>query len=77
MLKTPNSAPNAVKLQKRDNRQLYTKNMYIKPYDHQNSFGNTYGEHREALEFGWDEYKELKDYADEIGVTMFSNVMVK
>ncbi|UCE56866.1 MAG: N-acetylneuraminate synthase family protein [Desulfobacterales bacterium] len=62
----------AVKLQKRDNRQLYTKAGYNKPYDHENSFGTTYGEHREFLEFGWFEYKELLDYASEIGVTMFA-----
>ena len=62
----------AVKLQKRDNRQLYTEAGYNKPYDHQNSFGKTYGEHREFLEFGWIEYKELMDYAAEIGVTMFA-----
>lgn len=63
---------NAVKLQKRDNRKLYTDAMYNKPYDHENSFGRTYGEHREALEFGLEEYKELMDYAKEIGITMFS-----
>src|SRR5262249_16796263 len=40
----------AVKLQKRDNRTLYTRAMYDQPYDHENSFGRTYGEHREALE---------------------------
>jgi len=32
---------NAVKLQKRDNRSLYTREMYNKPYDHENSFGPT------------------------------------
>ena len=42
----------AVKLQKRDNRSLYTKAMYDRPYQHENSFGRTYGEHREVLEFG-------------------------
>ena len=62
----------AVKLQKRENRQLYTQAAYDKPYDHENSFGLTYGEHREALEFGWDEYSELMDYAKDIGITMFS-----
>jgi sialic acid synthase len=62
----------AVKLQKRDNRQLYTKAMYDKSYDHENSFGLTYGEHREALEFGLDEYKELMDYAKELEITMFA-----
>ena len=62
----------AVKLQKRDNHTLYTKAMYNRPYDHENSFGSTYGEHRNALEFGWEEYCELKAYAQEIGISMFS-----
>lgn len=62
----------AVKLQKRDNLNLYTKEMYNKPYDHENSFGSTYGEHREALEFGWEEYHELMQYSREIGVTLFA-----
>lgn len=63
---------NAVKLQKRSNRQLYTRAAYEKPYDHENSFGRTYGEHREFLEFGWQEYRELMDYAAEINVTMLA-----
>ena len=62
----------AVKLQKRDNRQLYTEAMYSKCYDHENSYGATYGEHREALEFGWYEYGVLKDYAQELGITLFA-----
>ena len=41
----------AVKLQKRHNRGLYTRAAYDKPYDNENSFGATYGEHREFLEF--------------------------
>ncbi len=60
----------AVKLQKRDNRNLLTRAGYDKPYDHENSFGKTYGEHREFLEFGWSEYRTLMEYAQEIGVTM-------
>jgi N-acetylneuraminate synthase/sialic acid synthase len=62
----------AVKLQKRSNRTLYTRAMYESPYDNENSFGATYGAHREALEFGWDQYVELKRYAAEIGVTFFA-----
>ncbi len=62
----------AVKLQKRDNRSLFTKAGYDKPYDNPNSYGATYGEHREFLEFGFIEYKELKDYAKELGVTLFA-----
>lgn len=62
----------AVKLQKRDNRGLYTQAMYDKPYDNENSFGATYGEHRDALEFGWDEYVELQRYSRRIGLTFFA-----
>lgn len=62
----------AVKLQKRDNRRLFTDEYFDKPYDHENSFGTTYGEHREYLEFGWDEYRELQDFAAEIGISFFA-----
>ena len=62
----------AVKLQKRDNRALYTKAAHDKPYDNRNSYGTTYGEHREALEFEETEYRELFEYARDIGITMFS-----
>ncbi|HET9040954.1 MAG TPA: N-acetylneuraminate synthase family protein [Gemmatimonadales bacterium] len=62
----------AVKLQKRDNRSLYTRAMYEKPYDNENSFGPTYGAHREALEFGREEYVELQRYAAELGITFFA-----
>jgi N-acetylneuraminate synthase/sialic acid synthase len=62
----------AVKLQKRDNASLYTQEMFDRPYDNENSYGPTYGTHREALEFGRAEYEELKAYAAELGVTFFS-----
>lgn len=62
----------AVKLQKRDNRSLYTRQMYDKPYENENSYGATYGAHREALEFEWDEYFELSRYAKELGITFFA-----
>src|SRR5205823_7493506 len=63
---------NAVKLQKRSNRTLYTREFFEQPYDNEFSFGPTYGEHREALELGRDEYVELKRYAREIGITFFA-----
>lgn len=62
----------AVKLQKRDNRGLYTKAAFDKPYDNENSFGATYGEHREFLEFGLAQYKELQAYARELGIDFFA-----
>ncbi len=62
----------AVKLQKRDNRSLYTRAFFDKPYNGDNSFGRTYGEHREALEFDASQYGELMAYASELGVVMFA-----
>lgn len=62
----------AVKLQKRDNQTLFTKAFYNKPYDNENSFGRTYGEHREFLEFGREEYKRLSSLAKDLGLDFFS-----
>lgn len=62
----------AVKLQKRSNRTLYTKTFFDQPYDNEFSFGRTYGEHREALEFGRDEYAELQAHARAAGITFFA-----
>jgi N-acetylneuraminate synthase/sialic acid synthase len=63
---------NAVKLQKRDNRSLLTSALYNKPYDHENSFGRTYGEHREFLEFGRGEYLELAHLAHDLGLAFLA-----
>jgi sialic acid synthase len=62
----------AVKLQKRDNRTLYTRDYYDRPYESEDSYGPTYGAHREALEFGRDEYLELQQLARELGVAFFA-----
>jgi len=62
----------AVKTQKRHNRSLYTREMFDKPYENENSFGASYGEHREALEFGRAEYEELIAYSQRLGVTFFA-----
>jgi sialic acid synthase len=63
---------NAVKLQKRDNKTLYTEEFYNSPYNSENAFGATYGEHREALEFDFRQYELLKAYAESIGLTFFA-----
>src|SRR5919197_1096343 len=63
---------NAFKLQKRSNRALYTRDFYEQPYDNELSFGRTYGEHREALELGSDDYRELLRHAREAGLTLFA-----
>jgi N-acetylneuraminate synthase/sialic acid synthase len=64
----------AVKLQKRDNRTLYTRELYDAPYDNEHSFGRTYGEHREALELSAAEWLELREFSREEGITLFGTV---
>ena len=62
----------AVKLQKRDNRRLFTRELFDSPYDNENSFGATYGEHREALELDRAAYAELQACARELGLVFFA-----
>ena len=63
---------NAVKFQKRDNKNLYTKKFYNSVYDNPNSFGETYGKHREALELNKKQYKELIRFSKKIGIKLFA-----
>jgi sialic acid synthase len=63
---------NAVKLQKRNNKTLYTKALYNEPYNSENSYAPIYGEHREALEFNKEQYQELIKFSKEIGITFFA-----
>jgi sialic acid synthase len=62
----------AVKLQKRDNRTLYSEGFYNSPYNSENAYGATYGEHREALEFDRTEYIILQEVAATLGITFFA-----
>jgi N-acetylneuraminate synthase/sialic acid synthase len=58
----------AVKLQKRSNRELFTGAAFNELYNSENSFGRTYGEHREFLEFDRETFVSLAKFARELGV---------
>ena len=65
----------AVKFQKRNNKELLTEAQYNQPHPNPaNSYGNTYGEHREYLEFDVNQHQELKAFCDEIGITYATSV---
>ena len=70
--KAKDAGAHAVKLQKRDNKFLFTKEMYDSVYDSNNAYGKTYGAHRDALEFDVEEYIELQQYAKELGLIFFA-----
>lgn len=65
----------AVKFQKRCNRELLTAEQYNAPHPHpENSYGKTYGEHREFLEFDLEQHKILKKWCEEFGVVYSTSV---
>lgn len=59
---------NAVKLTKRDLSQELSNSQMHRPYVNDNSFGSTYGEHREYLELSDEEHFEVYQYAKEMGL---------
>jgi sialic acid synthase len=61
----------AVKFQKRDIDSLFTRTGREAPYSGANSFGKTYGEHRQALELSIEEMAKLKEIAEELGMVFF------
>jgi len=64
-----------VKFQKRNNKELLTEEQYNTPHPvPENSYGNTYGAHREHLEFSASQNKELKEYCDSIGIIYSTSV---
>ena len=65
----------AVKFQKRNNKELLTEEQYHAPHPNpSNSYGNTYGEHREFLEFDLNQHAELKKYCEELDIAYSTSV---
>jgi len=62
----------AVKLQKRTNQTLYTQALLDAPYENENSFGKTYGEHRRVLEFEARDYLACRVVAQASKVAFFA-----
>lgn len=64
-----------VKFQKRTNKELLTDSEYNSPHPNPiNSYGSTYGEHREFLEFDLEQHRTLKNACEEWGVVYSTSV---
>ena len=64
-----------VKFQKRNNKELLPPEQYNSPHPNPiNSYGDTYGAHREYLEFSVDQHKELMEYCAEMGIGYSTSV---
>ena len=58
-----------VKFQKRTNKELLSEAEYNAPHPNPaNSYGATYGEHREFLEFDLEQNRQLKEWCEQEGI---------
>ena len=63
------SGADYAKFQKRNNKELLSEDEYKSAHPNPiNSYGSTYGEHREKLEFTIDTHYKLKSYCEEKGI---------
>lgn len=63
------------KFQKRNNRELLTEEQYNTPHPvPHNSYGQTYGAHREFLEFSQAQHGELKAFCESQGIQYSTSV---
>lgn len=65
----------AIKFQKRCPKELLTPEQYNAPHPHpENSYGDTYGAHREFLEFDVEQHAQLKKWCEEAGIIYSTSV---
>lgn len=65
----------AVKFQKRNPKELLTPDQYAAPHPNpMHAYGETYGEHREFLEFSAEQHKVLKNACEEFGLLYSTSV---
>ena len=63
------------KFQKRNSKELLTDEQYNSPHPNPyNSYGSTYGEHREFLEFDLDQNMKLMEYSSKLGIQYSTSV---
>lgn len=64
-----------VKFQKRCNKELLSEEEYNASHPHpENSYGDTYGAHREFLEFTLEQHRQLKQWCEEFGIVYSTSV---
>lgn len=65
----------AIKFQKRCPKELLTEEQYTAPHPNPaNSYGETYGAHREYLEFDAQQHAQLKEWCEQVGIIYSTSV---
>tara|TARA_B100000029_G_scaffold488525_1_gene545188 strand:- start:1915 stop:2793 length:879 start_codon:yes stop_codon:yes gene_type:complete len=62
----------AVKFQVKNIEKSFSKELLDSSYTNENSFGKTYREHKQALEFSKEELVDLYEFSKKIGIICFS-----
>ena len=62
----------AVKFQVKNIEKSFSKELLDSSYVNENSFGKTYREHKQALEFSEQQLKQIYDYAKKLDIVCFS-----
>ena len=69
------SGASYAKFQKRTPKELLSTEQYNSPHPNpMHSYGETYGQHREYLEFTVEQHYDLKKYCEELGIGYSSSV---
>ncbi len=70
-----NAGATVAKFQKRNTKELLSKKQYNAPHPNTwNSYGRSYGEHRNFLEFSQKQHAELKQYSENLDIIYSSSV---
>uniref|UniRef100_A0A1B6E5H8 N-acetylneuraminate-9-phosphate synthase n=1 Tax=Clastoptera arizonana TaxID=38151 RepID=A0A1B6E5H8_9HEMI len=64
-----------VKFQKSDLKEKFNHLALARSYLSEHSWGNTYGEHKKYLEFNYQQYGELKEFSEKIGIMFSASAM--
>ncbi|XP_064550891.1 sialic acid synthase [Drosophila montana] len=75
ILEAKKAGCNCVKFQKSDMKAKFTRSALNRTYESVHSWGKTYGEHKEFLEFSKEQYHQLQAYCDEIKIDFTASAM--
>lgn len=76
MIKSAKKAgADCVKFQKSCLKEKFTANALARSYQSVNSWAETYGKHKEFLEFNVEQYRDLQSFANDVGILFTASAM--
>jgi hypothetical protein len=75
ILEASRAGVDCVKFQKSYLSEKFTKDALLRSYESRNSFGKSYGEHKQFLEFSIEQFRELKEYAENLNLIFSASAM--